>query len=220
MKPLRILLADDHHMTLTGLRTVLESQEGWRVCGEATNGPEAVEKAKHLKPDVVVMDFGLSGMNGVEATRRIRELLPDTEVVILTMHKLKTLAQEALAAGARGFVLKTERNGHLIAAVKKAAEHKMAYTEEALETTLPSDQGSSLAGASSEAPDSSLTDREREIIRLIANGKTTKQVADVLHISIKTADVHRNNIMHKLRLHNAVELVRYAIRTKLVDLEQ
>lgn len=220
MKPLSILLADDHHATLAGLRAVLESQEGWQVCGEATTGTEAVEKAMRLKPNVVVMDFGLPGMNGVEATRRIRESLPGTEVVILTMHKMKTLTQEALAAGARGFVLKTERNGHLIAAVKEVAKHKMAYSTEALEAALPASQNGNKEDTDTEMPDPRLTERECEIIRLIAKGRTTKQVADTLRISIKTADVHRNNIMHKLHLHNAVELVRYAMRTGLAKLER
>lgn len=218
MKRLNILLADDHHTTLTGLRTVLESQEGWRVCGEATNGPEAVEKAKHLQPDVVVMDFGLSGMNGVEATRRIRDSLPDTEVVILTMHKLKTLAREALAAGARGFVLKTERNRQLVEAVKMVAEHKVFYSAEALETALPAIQDNGSAGASAELPHPSLTARECEVIRMIADGKRSKEIAATLKISAKTVDVHKSHISRKLNLHSTAELVRYAIRTRLAEL--
>jgi DNA-binding NarL/FixJ family response regulator len=217
MKPLRILLADDHQITLAGLRTVLESQEGWQICGEATTGREAVEQARHLKPDVVVMDFSMPEMNGLEATRRIRECLPDTEVLILTMHESRTLAQEALAIGARGFVLKTEANGKLIAAVKKVSEHQVFYTQKASKMVLEAVEQNNVTSATTETENPALTPREQEVVRLIASGKTTKQVAESLQISIKTAEVHRNNIMHKLDLHNAVDLVRYAIRSNLVS---
>ncbi len=217
MKPLRILLADDHQVTLTGLRTVLESQEGWQVCGEAKTGREAVEKARHLKPDVVVMDFSMPEMNGLEATREIRKWLPETEVLILTMHESGTLAQEALAAGARGFVLKTEATRQLIAAVKKLAEHKLSYTQKASDMVLETSRQTGLTSGSAEMPSSSLTERECEVIRLVAAGKKSREIAAALNISVKTADVHRSHILSKLKLNGIADLVRYAIRAKLVD---
>ncbi|MFA6564916.1 MAG: response regulator transcription factor [Verrucomicrobiia bacterium] len=217
MKRLRILLADDHHITLAGLRTVLQSQPGWTICGEANTGCEAIEKARHLKPDVVVMDFSMPEMDGLEATRRIRELLPNTEVLFLTMHESGTLAEEALGAGARGFVLKTEVNRLLVASVRKLAEHKLSYTAKAADMVLEAVRQHGSTSASAKAMDPSLTPRQCEVVRLIAGGKTTKEIAATLNISIKTADVHRNNIMRKLNLHNAAELVHYAIRTKLVN---
>jgi DNA-binding NarL/FixJ family response regulator len=217
MKPLRILLVDDHQVVLTGLRTILESQESWQVCGEATTGREAVEKAKQLKPDVVVMDFKLPEMNGVEATRQIRQSLPNTEVLILTMHESGTLAEEALAAGARGFVLKTDANNQLVAAVKKLANHRLGYTKKAEDMVLEAAQRNSSPSAPAAATDQLLTSREREIIRLIAAGKRSKDIATELDISVKTAESHRNSVMRKLNMHSATELVRYAIRNKLVE---
>ena len=217
MRTLRLLLADDHQMTVTGLRTVLESQAGWYVCGEARTGLEAVEKAGRLRPDIVVMDVSMPELNGLEATRRIRSLLPGTEVLIFTMHESKTLVQEALAAGARGFILKTEVNHQLVATVKKLADHVLSYSAKASEVVMEPVQsnGSTSALAATENPE--LTPRECEVVRLIAAGKTCKEVAVALNISVKTADVHRTNILRKLKLHNAAELVRYAVHVRLVD---
>ena len=217
MRPLRILLADDHQITLTGLRTVLESQAGWQICGEARTGREAVEKAGHLEPDMVVMDFSMPEMNGLEATREIRKLLPETEVLILTAFESGTLAQEALAAGARGFVLKTEVNRQLVAAVKKLAEHKLSYTQKASDLVLETSRQTSSASGSAEVPSPSLTEREHEVIRMVAAGKKSKEIAAALNISVRTADVHRSHILSKLKLHGTADLIRYAIRAKLVD---
>ncbi len=217
LRPLRILLADDHELVLAGLRMVLGAQKDWQICGEARNGQEAVAKAGHLKPDVVVMDFNMPVMNGLEATRRIRDLLPETEVLILTMHESGALSREALAVGARGFVLKTEANGQLVAAVKKLSEHRMSYSEEVLENALGSAQEAGAARRPFEKPHPSLTAREREVLRMVVAGKKSKEIADELKISVKTADVHRSNILGKLKLNNTADLVRYAIQAKLVD---
>ena len=217
MKPLRILLADDHQITLTGLRTVLESQAGWQICGETRTGREAVEKARHLKPDVVVMDFSMPEMNGLEATREILKLLPNTEVLILTAYASGTLAQEALAAGARGFVLKTEVNRQLVAAIKKLAEHKLSFTQKASDLVLETARQTGSTNGSAEVPNPSLTEREREVIRMVAAGKKSKEIAAALNISVRTADVHRSHILGKLKLQGTADLVRYAIRAKLVE---
>ena len=214
MNPLRLLLVDDHEVVLAGLRVILESQDGWQVCGEATTGREAVEKARQLQPDVVVMDFSLPGMNGVEATRQIRQLLPGTEVVILTMHESGTLTQEALAAGARGFVLKAEANSQLVAAVKRVAAHKLSYTRKAATLVLEATRQNN---AHVESDASTLTEREREVLCLIAEGKRSKEIALALNVSVRTTEAHRNNIMRKLKLHGTADLVRYAIRTQLVN---
>lgn len=217
MQSLRILLADDHQITLEGLRTVLESQEGWQVCGEARTGREAVEQAERLKPDVVVMDFSMPEMNGLEATRRIRERLPDTEVLFLTMHESGTLAEAAQAAGARGFVLKTEARSQLVAAVKKVAEHGRGYSKKVSDLMQGAGRTNDASPGLACAADPSLTLRECDIVRMIAGGKRTKEIAVTLDMSVKTAETHRIRIMHKLNFHSVAELVRYAIRTRLVD---
>jgi DNA-binding NarL/FixJ family response regulator len=217
MKRLRILLADDHHITLSGLRAVLELQPGWDICGEAKTGREAVEMATLLKPDVVVMDFSMPEMNGVEATRRIRGLLPSTEVLILTALESGTLAEEALGAGARGFVLKTEVNHQLIAAIKKLAGHKMSYTTKASDLVLEAVQKNNSTNGPSNATDQPLTPRECEVIRLIAGGKRSKEIGVALDMGVRTVDAHRNHIIRKLNLHSAADLVRYAIRAKLME---
>ena len=214
--PLRFLLADDHDMTLTGLRNVLELQPDWHVCGEARTGLEAVVMAGRLKPDIVIMDISMPELDGLEATRRIHKLVPDTEVLIFTMHESKVLIQEALAAGARGFMLKTEIGRQLVTIVKNLANHAIAYSQQAsaivMETASPAGTGN----LSQAVDGSALTPRECEIIRLIAEGKTSKEIATALTISVKTADVHRGNILNKLKIHNVAELVRYAVRAGLV----
>ncbi len=217
MRTLRFLLADDHQVTIAGLRSVLESRADWHVCGEARTGLEAVEKAGRLKPDIVVMDISMPELSGLEATRRIRRLLPATEVLIFTMHESRTLVQEALAAGARGFVLKTEVSRQLIATVKKLADHVLSYSAKASEVVMEPVQPNGFTSASTVMENPALTPRECEVVRLIAAGKTCKEIAAALNISFKTADVHRTNILRKLKLHNVAEVVRYAIHVRLVD---
>ena len=215
MKTLRILIADDHEMVRQGLRRVIEEQEGWSVCAEANTGREAVEKAKQLRPEIVITDFSMPDLNGLEATRQIRAALPRTEVLILTMHDSEQLVREVLAAGARGYILKTDAGHSLVAAVNALAQHKPYFTSKVSELVLEgflnpqnplADEG---AGR--------LTPREREIVQLLAEGKSNKEVAAPLGISVKTAETHRTNIMRKLKLHSMSELVRYAIREKIVE---
>jgi len=215
--PVRILIADDHHVVRTGLRALLESKAGWQVCAEATNGREAVEQAGQLKPDVAVLDIGMPLLNGVEATRQIRKLSPLTEVLILTMHDSELLVQEVLEAGAHGYILKDDADRNLIAAVDALRRHTPFLSPRVSEAV----RKSALSPGHGTAPDRSsrsrLTPREREILQLLAEGKSNKEVAADLGISVKTAETHRANIMLKLDFHSITELVRYAVRNKIIQ---
>ncbi len=211
MSRLRILLADDHEMVRKGLCATIEGHAGWEVCGEARTGREAVAKARELRPDVVVMDFAMPDLNGMEATRQIRSAAPRTEVLILSMHESEKLVHEMLAAGARGYILKTDAGEFLVAAIQALSEHKPYFTPKVSAVVL---QGY-LNPEPQQSPE--LTPREREIIQLIAEGKATKEIAGLLGISFKTADTHRSNLMRKLSLHSAADVVRYAIRNQIIQ---
>ncbi|HEX4343172.1 MAG TPA: response regulator transcription factor [Verrucomicrobiae bacterium] len=211
MKPLRILIADDHEMVRQGLRRVIAEQPGWLICGEVATGRQAVERAEATKPDVVVMDFAMPELNGMEATRQICAALPGTEVLILSMHESEELVREILAAGARGYVLKSDAGHSLVNAIKALAEHKPYFTSKISSLVL---QGYLNPQTRESA---ALTPREREIVQLVAEGRSSKKVADVLGISVKTAETHRSNILRKLGLRSVSELVRYAIRNKIVE---
>jgi DNA-binding NarL/FixJ family response regulator len=211
--PVRILVADDHHVVRTGLRALLESKSGWQVCAEAANGREAVEKAREFAPDVAVLDIGMPILNGVEATRQIRKLSPKTEILILTMHDSDLLVQEVLSAGARGYILKDDADRNLIAAVDALRRHKPFLSSRVSQAALS-------AGGAPDGERSSrsrLTPRQREILQLLAEGKSNKEVAAALGISVKTAETHRANIMLKLNFHSITELVRYAVRNKIIQ---
>jgi DNA-binding NarL/FixJ family response regulator len=212
MCALRILIADDHSVVRAGLRTLLESRSGWEVCAEASDGREAVEKAVRLKPDVAVLDIGMPLLNGVEATRRIRISSPDTEVLILTMHESDDLVQQVVEAGARGYILKDDADRVLLAAVDAVRLHK-PYFSTRLSGPIDSDPSSDAARASR----SRLTPREREILQLLAEGKSNKEVASLLGISVNTAEAHRANIMLKLDFHSITDLVLYAIRNNIIN---
>ena len=212
--PLRILVADDHQVVRTGLRTLLETERGWQVCAEATNGREAVEKAGALKPDIAVLDIGMPLLNGVEATRQIRKLSPKTEVLILSMHDSEVLMQEVLEAGARGYILKDDADRNLIAAVDALRQHK-SYLSSRVSGVFS--KTGRLLGEDSAADRRRLTPREREILQLLAEGKSNKEIAGFLGISVKTAETHRANIMLKLNFHSITELVRYAVRNKIIQ---
>lgn len=212
---LRILVADDHEMVRKGLRTVLESKPGWQICGEAEDGRQAVNKARELRPDIVVLDLTMPGLNGLEATRRICSTLPDTQVLVLTMHDSEQLMYEVLAAGARGYVLKSDAGTAIYQAVESLQKGKPYFTSKMSEVLLQSYlHPESTKAASASEP---LTSREREIVQLIAEGKSTKEVASVLGISTKTAETHRTNLMRKLHIHSVSEIVRYAIRNHIIE---
>jgi DNA-binding NarL/FixJ family response regulator len=214
MTPVRILIVDDHAVVRRGVRALLESQPDWEVSAEATTGREAVDLARRLQPDVVVMDLSLPQLNGLDATRQILKESPRTEVLVLTMHHSEELARSVLQAGARGYVLKSDADQNLIAAVESLRQHRPFLTPTVTEFVLDDyihrteDDGAGHTG---------VTPREREIIQLLAEGKSNKETASALSVSVKTIEAHRANIMRKLRLRSVSDLVRYAIRNKIVQ---
>lgn len=215
MKSLRILVADDHDLMRRGLKTFLETQPGWQVCAEASKGPEAVSKAEQYRPDVVVIDICMPELNGIEATRQIRKVSPRTEVLILSVHQSEHLIREALGAGARGFVVKSDADVEIVSAIEALASHRPFFTSCATEMLLAGytqDKGSN-----SPLPAKPLTSRERQIVQLLAEGRTSKEIATVLNISAKTAETHRANIMRKLEFHSVGDIVRYAVRNQIID---
>jgi DNA-binding NarL/FixJ family response regulator len=215
MSLVRILIADDHSVVRAGLRALLESRSEWEVCGEASDGREAVEKATKLKPDVAILDIGMPLLSGVEATRRIRSASPSTEILILTMHESDDLVQQVVQAGARGYILKDEADRILLAAVEAVRHHK-PYFSTRLSAIAPDDLPLP-ATDGGRPPRARLTPREREILQLLAEGKSNKEVATLLNISVNTAEAHRANIMLKLGLHSLAELVHYAIRNQIIN---
>jgi DNA-binding NarL/FixJ family response regulator len=208
------MLADDYEVVRQGLRRILESREDWEICGEASDGRAAVELAIKLKPDVVVMDLCMRDLNGLEATRRIRQSLPFTEALIFTARESVELIRESLAAGARGYILKSETGPRIIEAIESLAAHQPYFTPLVSETLL----NAFLAkGSRREGSGSALTKRERVVIQMLAEGKGNKEVASALGISHKTVESHRSAIRRKLRLHSIADIVHYAIRNKLVE---
>jgi DNA-binding NarL/FixJ family response regulator len=205
-----ILLADDHAILRSGLRHALETREGWHVCAEVADGREAVDRAVELRPDVAVLDMTMPGLNGIEATRRIRDAIPATRVVLFTMHAEEEIAREALRAGVTGFVLKSDPSAVLFAAIEAAAAHRRFVTP-------------MLAGAwrSVSRPENSearrLTSRQREVVQLIAEGATNARISELLGISLDTVEAHRFSALRKMRAGSIVDLVRYALRNRLVS---
>jgi DNA-binding NarL/FixJ family response regulator len=217
MKTLRVLIADDHEIVRHGVRKMLETQVDVEVCGESANGREAVAEAARLKPHLVVMDIAMPEMNGLEATRQILKDNPAVEVLILTMHESEELVRNVLAAGARGYVLKSDVTDSLISAVRALARHQVFISSKVAEVVL---QGylshRAEPGAQAGLP-VEISPREREIVQLVAEGRSNKDVAEVLHISVKTVETHRSHIMSKLDLHSVSDLVRYAIRNHIIE---
>jgi DNA-binding NarL/FixJ family response regulator len=211
---MRILLADDHEVVRRGMRVVLEARPGWQICDEAVDGRDAVEKALLHRPDIVILDIGMPVLNGLDAARQIRKELSATEVLILTMHESEQVVREVIAAGARGYVLKSDAGRALVKAVEALSTHKTFFTSRVADLAERALQANGRAGATAEA--SVLTQREREVVQLLAEGRTNKDVADTLGISVRTVETHRNNIMRKLGGHTLSDLVRYAVRNNLV----
>jgi DNA-binding NarL/FixJ family response regulator len=212
----RILLADDHDIVRRGLREQLSQHEGWEICGEATNGREAVRMASKLEPDVAVIDLSMPELNGLEATRQIRRELPNTEVLIFTMHETEQLIREVLSAGARGYVLKSDAGLQLTSAVEALVHGKPFFTSKVSEALLDAFLKSS-AKPDEGSVFRTLTEREREIVQMLAEGKSNKEIANKLSISVKTVETHRATVMRKLDINSIVELVHYAIRNQLVE---
>jgi DNA-binding NarL/FixJ family response regulator len=209
---IRILLADDHDIMRRGLRDILNTYEGWEVCGEASNGRDAVRMAEELKPDVVVLDLSMPDLNGIEACRVIKKTLSNTEVLIYTLHETEQLIRKALTAGARGFVLKSDAEVKLVEAIDALSRHKPFLNSKASETLLES----FIKNADESEEDSLLTSREREIVQLLTEGKTNKEIASLLNISVRTVEAHRAAIMNKLGINSLAELVHYAIRNNII----
>lgn len=217
---LRILVADDHEIVRRGLCELLQKHEGWEVCGEACNGREAVEMAKQLKPDVVIVDIGMPFLNGLDATRQLRQHDPHSKVIVLTITDSDQVIREALDAGARGFVLKSDAARDLVAAVEALQSKRMFFTPRVNDLVLAGflKKGHTIAG--NEIPDlPALTAREREVTQLLAEGKSSKEVAVVLNLSTKTVETHRTNIMRKLNLHSIRDLVVYAIKNDMIQIQ-
>jgi DNA-binding NarL/FixJ family response regulator len=211
----RILVADDHEVVREGVRALLSAQPGWQICGEAVDGREAVEKAAALRPDVVVLDIGMPELNGLDAARQILQADPSVEVLILTMHDSEQTVREVVSTGARGYVLKSDAGRSLVAAVESLLQHKPFLTQRASEIVLDGFRRGLAPQPATEA--GRLTPREREVLQLLAEGCSNKEVASRLGISGKTAEAHRANIMRKLGAHSVGELVRYAIRNNIVQ---
>ena len=216
MPPLRILVADDHDVVRQGLRSLLESRTGWEVCGEASNGREAVEMSVRLKPEIVIMDIAMPTMTGLEATRQVLKASPKTQVIVLTMHESEELLREVLDAGARGYVLKTDKGRELISAVDAVCNHNTFFTSRVAEMVLHGYLETRNGALKPMNRAQSLTPREKEVLHLVADGKSNKEVAAGLSISVKTAEAHRINIMRKLNAQSVVDLVKYAMRNNML----
>ena len=210
-KSIHILLADDHSVVRHGFRRILDAQEDMEVVGEVSNGREAVEQATVLQPDVIIMDVTMPELNGIEATRRIAELVPRARVLALSMHRDSVYVREIVRAGARGYLLKDSSEVDLISAVRAVAQGE-GYLSPAVSEAVLSDYRKHVTN-----PIDMLTSREREVLQLVAEGKTNKEIATGLNLSVYTVEAHRGKIMEKLNLHSASEMVRFAIRNGLID---
>lgn len=210
-KKTRILLADDHAVVRNGFRMILAAQTDMEVIGEASNGREAIEQAKQLQPDVVVMDVTMPELNGIEATRRLLELVPRARVLALSMHKDAVYVREILRAGARGYLLKDSTEADLLTAVRAIARGE-GFLSPAVSEVVLTDYRKHVTN-----PIDLLTTREREVLQIIAEGHTNKEIATSLNLSVYTVEAHRGRIMEKLNLHSTGELVRFAVRNGLID---
>jgi DNA-binding NarL/FixJ family response regulator len=209
----RILIADDHEIVRSGLRAIIESHGNWVVAGEAVDGEQTVALALETKPDVAIVDFSMPIMNGLEVSRRIRSLHPRTEVLILTMHENEEILTEALLVGVRGFLFKSDAKKHLISAIEELLAHRLYFTSALLEKLLHDYQHNRQNKSKM-----LLTFREQNVVQLIAEGQTNKSISAILKLSVKTVETHRASAMRKLGMSSTAELVRYAIRKKLVAL--
>lgn len=218
--PLRILIADDHELIRLGVRQILRAQRGWSVIGEAANGREAVEKSTQLKPDVVIVDVSMPDLNGLDATRKIREAAPKTQVLVLTMHESDQMVRKVLEAGARGYVLKSDLASHLPKAVKSVAQGKTYLTPKVSQIVLEALFNSPGEAKRTKQTQTRPTPRETQIIRLLAEGKSNKEIATALEIAVRTVETHRAKILSKLGFHSLADLIHYAIRHGIAPHEE
>ncbi len=218
-RKIKILIADDHEIVRRGVGNLLEINPEWEVCGEASNGDEAVESALKLKPDVMVLDFSIPPTDGLDIARKLQQEIPETRILIFTMHESEEIVRNLLAAGVRGYVLKSDADRFLISAVEALINDKTFFSSKVSETILSgfiNPPEPKLKGEIS----STLTPRELEITKLLASGKCNKEIAADLFISVKTVETHRRTVMRKLEISSIVELVHYAIRNDLVDVSE
>jgi DNA-binding NarL/FixJ family response regulator len=216
MNPFRILIADDHEIVRQGIRDLLDKHPGWEVSGEARDGREAVERSKALNPDLVLLDIGMPTLNGLDAARQILASCPLTRVLVLTMHDSEQVVRDVLAVGARGFLLKSDAGRDLVSAVEALQRHGTFFTSKVAELVL---EGYLNPHRTTEPrAKNRLTPREREVVQLLAEGKTSKEVAVALNLSVKTTETHRTNIMRKLDLHSVADLTLYAVRNGIVHI--
>lgn len=216
MNKLRILVADDHEIVRRGLVSLIKSQPNWEVCAEADNGRQAVELAKQFRPAIVILDIGMPTLNGLEATRQILRGNPQTRILILTISDTDQAVRAVLDAGARGFLLKSDAARDLVSAIEALQHNKTFFTARVAELVLSGYRGA-YSAPKKDLLLPNLTAREREVVQLLAEGRSTKEVASHLNLSVKTAETHRSNIMRKLGLHSVSELVLYAVRNSIVQ---
>jgi len=215
MVALRLLLADDHEIVRKGLRKIIEGQPGWTIVAEVNNGRAAVEQAIQFKADIAVLDIGMPLLNGLEAARQLSKRGLRTKILILTMHESEALIQQVLETGARGYLLKSDAVRDLVPAIEALSQNKTFFTSKVAQMILEGYLGKSKE-TGDEIDSLRLTSRQREIVQLIAEGKSSKEVASELGLTVKTAETHRANLMRRLGCHTVAELVRYAVRNKIV----
>ena len=212
----RILIADDHDIVRKGLRALVQEEPSWQIVADVQDGRNAVVKALELKPHVAILDIGMPSLNGLDATKQIVKVNPDTKVLILTMHDSERLIQDVLNAGARGYLMKSDASRDLVAAIRALLLGQTFFTQKVAQIVLDGFTGRRPATAAGEFQPP-LTSKEREVVQLLAEGKSSKEAADVLKVSTKTLETHRTNIMRKLGCHSVTEIVRYAIRNHLAQ---
>jgi DNA-binding NarL/FixJ family response regulator len=214
MAALRVLVADDHEIVRKGIRSLIEEREGWEVCGEASDGRDAVVKAQSLEPDIIILDISMPLLNGLEATRQIRKNRPTSQVLILSMHETEQVIEQVLEAGAMGYLFKSDAGRDLVGAIEALERNKTFFTSKVAQLVLDTFVGKRPL---SESGTTALTAREREVVQLLAEGKSSKEIAVALDLTVKTAETHRSNLMRKLGLHSVSELVLYAVQNNIVD---
>ena len=215
MRPARILIADDHDIVRKGLRALVEEESSWQVVADVQDGRSAVAKTQELKPDIAILDIAMPSLNGLDATKQIVKVNPDTKVLILTMHDSELLIQNVLNAGARGYLMKTDAGRDLVVAIRALLLGQTYFTQRVAQIVLDTFTGKKTT--TTEGDIQSLTAKEREVVQLLAEGKSSKEAADVLNVSTKTLETHRSNIMRKLGCHSVTDVVRYAIRNHLAQ---
>ena len=216
MTPVRILIADDHEIVREGARAIVERQPGWEICGEASTGRQAVSQAEKLQPDIVIMDIGMPELNGLDATRHIKRILPKAEVLIFTANETEEVVRQVFKAGARAYLLKDAVKAELILAIEAVMDGRSFFSPK-VSRILQEDYVQALGRRDADDSYDLLTDREREILQMIAEGKTNKEVANTLNLSLYTVDTHRTHILQKLNLHSVPELILYAVRKGIIS---